>query len=275
MWLDVTLPRTARVPGVLVHRFTVRSTFPDGTTRTFRFRAASTRVDRRAPVRLAPPLRGGRYVVFNGCCVHSDHRNAITAQDGTPYISQRYAADFIRVDAHGVAAEGDLTQNASFFTYGRPVRAVADAKVVYTLDTVPENVPFNEPPGSAFTTRTIVGNQVVLKLGPRRYVTYSHLQTGSVAVRVGHRVHRGDVIGRVGNTGQAGAAHLHLQVSDGPIPLASNPVPFVFGSFRLSGEIDNLPAFLTGQAPAHVVTAHSGRRHGEMPLQDAVVAFGR
>ena len=38
-----------------------------------------------------------------------------------PYLSERFATDFIHIDAQGRGAAGDLTKNESFFTYGEPV----------------------------------------------------------------------------------------------------------------------------------------------------------
>jgi hypothetical protein len=62
------------------------------------------------------------------------------------------------------------------------VLAVADARVVSTLNTVPENVPLNEPPASSFSERAILGNHVILNLDDGRFAAYGHLQTGSVRV---------------------------------------------------------------------------------------------
>jgi murein DD-endopeptidase MepM/ murein hydrolase activator NlpD len=211
---------------------------------------------------------------FNGCCGVSAHRSALAALDGTGYISERFAVDLIQIDEHGVGGAGDLTQNRSFFTYGEPVLAVADARVVDTLDRVPENVPLVEPPSSSFNERTILGNHVTLALGHGRYATYMHLRPGSIGVHRGERVRRGQVLGRVGNTGQSGGPHLHFQVTDGRNPLASDGLPFVFRSFRLVGRVSNIDQFLTGQANADIHRdGRTGRMHGELPLQESVVKF--
>src|SRR5690242_3957790 len=58
MVLDVTLPRRARVPRALVHRFTVRTVSATGEARTWNVRAGSTPVSRRLPVELSAPLPG-------------------------------------------------------------------------------------------------------------------------------------------------------------------------------------------------------------------------
>jgi murein DD-endopeptidase MepM/ murein hydrolase activator NlpD len=53
---------------------------------------------------------------------------------------------------------------------------------------------------------------------------YAHMQSGSMTLSLGDKVKRGQVIGRVGNTGQSFGAHLHfvIQTADGtfidPLP---------------------------------------------------------
>jgi hypothetical protein len=276
MWLDVTLPRGRRLPRALVHRLSVRAVEPTGESQTYTFNAASTPVSRRRAVELSPPLRGGLYMNFNGCCILSPHRGALTAMNGTPFLSERFAIDFIQIDAQGAGGAGDLTRNESFFTFGEPVQAVADARVVSTLNTVPENVPLTEPPPSSFSERAILGNHVILNLGRGRFAAYGHLQTRSVRVRVGQRVRRGQVLARVGNTGPSGGPHLHFQVTDGPQPLASDGLPFVFRRFSLAGEVSNIGQFLTGAANADIrPVQRAGRQRDELPLHAAVVRFPR
>jgi hypothetical protein len=276
VWLDLPVARRRQLPRALVHRLSVVATLPSGESRTFSFDAARTNVVQRRAPSLAPPLRGGPYLNMNGCCGLSPHRTALAQVDGRNYLSERYASDFIRIDDQGRGAQGDLTRNASFFTFGEPVHAVGPGRVVRTLDTVPENVPLHEPGSDQFTTRTIAGNQVVLKLRDGQFATYGHLQTGSVRVRRGQRVRTGQVLGRVGNTGQSGGPHLHFQLSDAPDPLASDGVPYVFGRFALAGTVSNVEEFLTGTANADVrrLTPPSPRR-GQLPLHATVVRFPR
>src|SRR5690606_38035412 len=57
-----------------------------------------------------------------------------------------------------------------------------------------------------------VGNFVVVDHHDGTYGTYWHLLAGSVPVAVGDAVVTGQVLGRVGNTGNSSAPHLHFDV---------------------------------------------------------------
>jgi hypothetical protein len=276
IWLDVVVPRGRAVPRALVHRFRGRGLppAPDGPI-PFAFDGARTRVIARRAVSVAPPLRGRRLVDVNGCCGLSPHRTGINALDGVPYLSQRFAIDFLPIDRRGRAFVGDVSRNQSFLGFRAPVYSVAAGTVVGTRNDLRENTPPVEPPPLTLTPATALGNHVVVRLRGGTYALYAHLHTGSVRVRRGQRVRAGQILGRVGNTGESGAPHLHFHISDRPDPLASNGLPFVFDRFRATGAVTNLDAFLTGAVGATVRPAPAGSRRHErqLPLQSTVLDF--
>jgi hypothetical protein len=58
-----------------------------------------------------------------------------------------------------------------------------------------------------------------------------------------NRRYEGDVLGLVGNSGAPGP-HLHFQVTDGPGPMTSDGLPYVFDSFVQDGKrvvVDQMP----------------------------------
>ena len=276
IWLDVVPRRGRRVPRALVHRLTVRATAPSGESNAYTFDGARTVVRSRPARTVAPPLRGGPYLNFNGCCGLSAHRTALAAVDGTPHGLQRFAVDFIRIDNLGRGWAGDLTRNESFFTFGEPVYAVANGIVARARNDLPDIPPLNEPPGSAFTTETTLGNNIGLKLRGGQYALYAHLKRGSIRVRAGQRVRRGQMLARVGNSGQTGGSHLHFQLNDGPSPVASNSPPFELRQFMLTGVVTNVDEFLTGAANADVRRLRPpSPRRDQLPLHATVVRFPR
>jgi murein DD-endopeptidase MepM/ murein hydrolase activator NlpD len=216
------------------------------------------------PVRLGPPLRGENLVDVNGCCRRGEHTSALIPSDAGVFLAQRYAIDFIRVEGIS-SSRGDASDNASYFIFGDDVIAAAGGRIVAVADGAPENLPGESPP---FDPDTALGNYVVEALGDGRFALYAHMQTGSVRVRPGERVQRGQVLGLVGNTGGSSEPHLHFQVMDGASPLLSNGLPYVFEQFELQGHID-----LTGAEAVVTPTPRPQRRENRLPLALDVIAF--
>jgi murein DD-endopeptidase MepM/ murein hydrolase activator NlpD len=63
------------------------------------------------------------------------------------------------------------------------------------------------------------------------YALYAHLAPGSVAVASGQQVGVGEVIGRVGHTGNSTAPHLHFHLMDSADPLQATGIPCAFAAY--------------------------------------------
>ena len=122
---------------------------------------------------------------------------------------QRDAIDIVRV-VDGKTSRGDRSRLENFFIFGQPLLAVADGRVTEAVDGHPDL------PVGGHTWRDMAGNHVVLDVGAGRYVLYGHMKQGSLRVHVGDHVRRGQVIGQVGDSGNSGEPHLHLQVQNKP-----------------------------------------------------------
>jgi hypothetical protein len=277
VWLDVTVRRKAALPSVLKHRV-VATTVPPPGEQSIRFRSLVGRVAVRArePVELSPPARGGIWAALEGCCdFDTHHRRGLLVVDGNEVVPQRFAIDWIRLDRRHRAWVGDPTRLSSYLSYGQPLVAVADGRVVIATDGGPDQPPPDnpEPPPAGELT----GNRVILHIGPGLYVTYAHLKQGSVRVHDGERVRRGQVLGRLGNSGNSATPHLHLQVQV-TRSFLSDGLPYVFGRFGLLGKItepvsdENLGLRPNGDLP--FARAHRpGVRRRDMPLDLDVVRF--
>jgi murein DD-endopeptidase MepM/ murein hydrolase activator NlpD len=112
---------------------------------------------------------------------------------------------------------------------------VADGIVAATKDSIPENVPGANSRAVPITLETVGGNHVIVDMGNGRYAFYAHLQPGSLRVKKGDRVRRGQVLGLVGNSGNSTEPHLHFHLSDSPSPLGSEGVPYVHEQFEVVG----------------------------------------
>jgi murein DD-endopeptidase MepM/ murein hydrolase activator NlpD len=97
-------------------------------------------------------------------------------------------------------------------------------------------------------------------------------------VKPGDRVKRGEILGRVGNSGNSQAPHLHLHVTDGPSPIASNGLPYVFDAFTLTavdraGTADFDKAEATGSSLSLTEVDPPQRLSNMLPLDLSVVDF--
>lgn len=271
--MDVSFPRKAKLPSGLVHRITISEKDPSPANATT-YLTAPTPVIRTPAVVLAPPLRGSDWVVGNGCCDEFDaHRGTVLPVNGTNWVAERFAIDFVQVDPMGRLFEGSanaLSLN-SYPYFGDQIHAAAPGRVVAVLDGIPETPAGGFPPNP--TAQTAGGNHVVVDIGHGRFAFYAHMQPGSITVKKGARVKTGQVLGLLGNSGNSDGPHLHFHVMDGPSPLASNGMPYRFTNFSVSGTLTNLPAFEKG-AVATIAPKPQGARAKMLPLNLQVIDFG-
>ena len=74
----------------------------------------------------------------------------------------------------------------------------------------------------------LLGNCVIIDHGNTEYSVMMHMQPGSVTVKAGDRVVAGQVIGKLGNSGDSFGPHLHYQLQSGPRLFQDQPLPFRF-----------------------------------------------
>ena len=275
LFLHVALEPNDALPRAIAHRISLRLAQPGI---DFSATVARTPVVDRPLVVLGPPLIGAGYIAADGCCDSIRHVRALLALNGHFTLAQRFAIDWEQADSENRLVKADTKTVSNYTIYGRDVLAVADGTVVSSRNDLPEQVPGALPQG--MTIDQADGNFVVLDIGGGAYVLYAHMQPASVRVKAGDKVKRGDVLGKVGNSGNTQAPHLHLHVMDGPSPLASNGIPYVFESFKLTAidkagtedfdkaEATGSPLTLTPVSPPQILSR-------VMPLDLTVVEFSR
>ena len=231
------------------------------------------------PISIGPPLRGGRWLAVEGPGNHlSHHWGSMVAIDGTLSIPQRFAIDWFGLDTgnHSVRGAHDslaATSDEDWVGYRSDVLAVADGVVVDARDGAPNRKPLApETVPDDLTARTLYGNFVILRIAPGVYAHYAHFERGSVAVRIGQRVRRGMVIGRLGQSGAAGAPHLHFHLSDRPTFERSDGLPYVIDAFTALGQ-GRVEDTFDPSKPVALAPSPKGKRRAEMPLDGSVVTF--
>lgn len=178
---------------------------------------------RRLRARLSLPFRGTWWVFWGGPTERQNYH--VVAAD------QRHAYDLV-VWRSGATHRGAGTKNSDYWAWGKTLIAPAAGRVVEAKDGVRDNRPQVQTENRADPA----GNHVVLDLGNGEYALLAHMQRGSVRVRAGDRVRRGDVLGRTGNSGNSSEPHLHFHVQDRPELFAgARGLPVSFVGYRADG----------------------------------------
>ena len=260
LWVPVDA-RTA--PTAIRHRVTIEQGSGDS-VRTNELEGPVVPVTADAVV-IGPPLRGGPWLTANGPAAVSGHRRALIPIGGTPAIAQRFAIDYVRVGDDFKTFKGEQLKNESYYAEGVDALAVANGTVVAVKDSIPENVPGITSRAVPITLETVGGNHVIIDIGGGKYAFYAHLKPGSIRVKTGDPVKRGQVVGLIGNSGNSTEPHLHFHISDGNSPLGSEGVPYRYDSFEIVGRCRT---FNLGCERITPVT-----RKGEVPLANVLIRF--
>ncbi len=265
----------AVLPTTVTHRIELDVIRPAGREhRVAQGGSASLRRD--AVMVLGAPVQGGRWVAVYGPSVDRGHRRFIYTIDGRSRIPARFAIDWKKLGDSNAYVTGDRTTLTNWAGYDAKVLAVASARVTEVKDDVVEDTPISDSP-APIALENASGNYITLDLGGGRYAFYEHLKHGSIRVKIGDRVRRGDVIGSLGNTGSSSAGpHLHFHVSDAHAPLGAEGLPYVFDTFELHGGFGSPSKADPGASVPAVTPRANGvdaRRRRELPAPNAVVRF--
>jgi hypothetical protein len=175
---------------------------------------------------------------------------------GTDQFGESYAFDFLQVDWNRA---GRPFYNTSLFQYlffglqlnkcygwGQEVYAPCDGIVIKAEDGYKEreivnlfsdlfvalkNARMFNPEKDDI--QTVAGNYIILKCSDHVYAGFAHLQTGSITVSAGQIVKKGDILGKVGHSGNSTAPHLHFQLMDSSDLLSAKGVPCAFEQYEL------------------------------------------
>ena len=259
LWLTVDRPED--VPKTIRHRLTAKiGDYPEDVSIATGPLKVGT-----GPVIITPPLKGDHWEAANGPSNSSGHRRALIPIDGRAAISQRFAIDWVKVGDDGKTYKGDLLDNKNYYAFGVDALAVADGVVTEVKDGIPLNVPGENSRAVPITLETVGGNHVILDIGNGNFAFYAHLQPGSIRVKLGDKVRRGEVLGLVGNTGNSTEPHLHFHIANASSPLGAEGLPYALKSFEVEGnKPDWKPSDAKGAPEVHTL---------EIPTENEVVRF--
>lgn len=219
---------------------------------------------------LGAPLRGGEWAAIYEPVWERGHRRVFYTIDGKARIPGRFAIDFIKLDKEGKYASGDEDVIANWFGYGVDVIAVADGKIASTKNNVAESATVSSHP--KYSADQATGNYISINIGNGNFAFYEHLKPGSIKVKEGQKVKKGDVIASLGFTGQTTGPHLHFHVANNNSPLGAEGIPFVFEKFREIGFFPNLEN-LGKKLWVSNSNPNKSKIVGERPSPNSVIRF--
>ena len=207
------------------------------------------------------PVKGSEWLAADGPGndESNHHRRGIIILDGLATDSRRCAIDWKKVK-DGASYSGDSRNVNAYYCYGEPVYAVADGRVIGAKDGLPDNIPGHGDafhPAVPITFETIAGNSIIIELDNSHFAYYLHLQPGSLLVKPGDRVKKGQLLARIGASGDAREPHLHFEVTTSSTFLFGEGVPYIIDRYRL------IPA-KNGSTDMHI---------HELPLNRELVDF--
>jgi murein DD-endopeptidase len=220
------------------------------------------------PVVVGAPLGNGAWAAVYDPAWTRGHRRVVYAVDGKERIPGRFAIDFILLDSLGRYAASVEDEIKNWYGYGVEVKTVADGVVAAVRDDFSESSTLSGHPKHPSEKAT--GNYVSIDIGNGYFAFYEHLKPGSIRVKAGQPVKKGDVIAALGFTGQTTGPHLHFHIANANSPLGAEGVPFAFEQFTLLGTYPDFSQF--GKAPW--TPALRTTINKERPAPNTVIRFG-
>jgi hypothetical protein len=149
---------------------------------------------------LSLPFKGNWLVFWGGDTRDFNHHHDES--------NQRFALDLLGVGEGGKTQQGDGSRNEDFYAFGREVLAPADGTVIGVIEGVRDNTP------GSMNLYSAVGNCVVVQHREGEVSVLAHLKRGSIVVKVGDNVKRGQLLGKCGNSGNSSEPHLHYHLQN-------------------------------------------------------------
>ena len=175
---------------------------------------------------------------------------------GSDQLGQRYAYDFWQVDWKKDQLKFyDGSKSEYWFRgvpldkcycYGKEVYAPCNGKIVEVQDGYKERrvvhfikdifvvlknaLTFN-PEKNGW--QPALGNYIIMECSENVFAFFAHFQEGSITVTLGEKVKKGQVLGKVGHSGNSTAPHLHFHLMDNTDLLKAKGIPCVFEKYDI------------------------------------------
>lgn len=241
------------------------------------------------PKTIAFPVPQGVWLAEGAAGPNSYHTRALFPYE-TPFYDQlqngylfgnnpqRYAIDYALL-VNGLPYANDGTKLSDWYCYNLPIYAAKGGKVIFTEDGIPDNLTPGQLDYETDLTNA-TGNVVYIEHEDGTIGTYCHMIPNSIMVEVGEIVEEGQIIGRLGNSGNSFAPHLHMHVLTNPEgKIISNysdglfmeSLPYKFSVFTKLGELP--PGYLDQNPIVPFIPNMSQKFNNVLPSESDVISF--
>ncbi len=175
---------------------------------------------------------------------------------GTSDFGESYAIDFVMLnDTKGIKKPYrsrvlkyilNGVRLSDFYGWGQAVHSPIKGKVLAIENDIAERQivnPFTDLRYVRKATREyissrrfpekIAGNYVLLEIGDSKYALLAHLVKGSIMVKPGESVETGQVIGKLGHSGNSTMPHLHMQFMNRDDFNTAQGIPFKIKEYEV------------------------------------------
>lgn len=206
---------------VQLHRLEYRFTFSKGKEKISLIKEVNP-IEYYQQTQVVLPLKG-RVIVDSGFDYYAHHRRLNTIHWGMKLLKisrniTRYAIDLAPAEIDGNTFRNTGNALEDYFGFGQEVFAPASGKVIEVAKDYPDN-DINGKMAYGFfefikNPKLASGNYIVIDHLNGEVSLLAHLNYGSINVEVGQTVNTGDLMGKIGNSGDSTYPHLHFQLEN-------------------------------------------------------------
>ncbi len=142
--------------------------------------------------------------------------------------TQRYAYDFIIINKKNYSYSKDHKVVSNYLCYDKEVIAPADGIVVEIKNNAKDS--YVDGLKAYCDAHDLRGNYIIIDHGQNEFSCTAHIKKGSITVKAGDSVKQGDVIAKVGNSGNTSQPHIHFQLQSGKGFFTSYGLPIAFSN---------------------------------------------
>lgn len=164
-------------------------------------------------VELRFPYCNGTYMISDGgdgliSNLVNYHCKSMTHTKYNIQDSMRYAVDIVKLNRYGTTSKTILRRHKEDYeSFGEKVYCPLQGEVIKVVDGITDNNPF---PGIKNLSYN-VGNRIVIKK-QNYYLVIGHFKNGSIVVKEGDLVEKGDFLGCSGCSGMSPRPEMHMQL---------------------------------------------------------------